>query len=461
MGCRKAVPAAAQARNMFYLDATCPLVSKVHVEARAHHAEGPGDRADRPCRPPRGDRHAGPAAGRRGDADRDCRRTLAASSRATPSGSPTSRRPPSPSTTPPPLSPSSRSAFPAIVGPRKEDICYATTNRQAAVKAIAPRCDALIVVGAPNSSNSLRLVEVARTGRLPQGAAGAARRRHPVGGVRRHRHARHHRRRFGAGAAGDRDHRRLPRTLRWSRSRAWSPPRSASPSTCRASCARRRGLSRSKQARRRMAVYTEVSDEELARFIASYGLGALLSYKGIAEGVENTNYLVHTEKGPFFLTLYEKRVDPDRSAVLPRTDGASGQGRASPVRRPCATRRGACCARWPDGRPRSSPSWKACGSGGRSPSHCLAVGEALARLHLAGRGFCHAARQRAWVWPAGARSTSASGSAPTRSRPVSAAPSSRSSTIWKRTGQAAWSRASSTPTCFPTTCSSSATSSPA
>jgi 4-hydroxy-3-methylbut-2-enyl diphosphate reductase len=54
-----------------------------------------------------------------------------------------------------------KARFPAIVGPRKEDICYATTNRQAAVKAIAPKCDALIVVGAPNSSNSLRLVEVA------------------------------------------------------------------------------------------------------------------------------------------------------------------------------------------------------------------------------------------------------------------------------------------------------------
>ena len=59
-----------------------------------------------------------------------------------------------------------------------------------------------------------------------------------------------------------------------------------------------------------MAVYTEVTDEELAAFIASYDLGALLSYKGIAEGVENTNYLVHTEKGPFILTLYEKRVAP-------------------------------------------------------------------------------------------------------------------------------------------------------
>ena len=55
-----------------------------------------------------------------------------------------------------------RERFPGIVGPKKEDICYATTNRQAAVKAIAARCDRLIVVGAPNSSNSLRLVEVPR-----------------------------------------------------------------------------------------------------------------------------------------------------------------------------------------------------------------------------------------------------------------------------------------------------------
>ena len=57
-----------------------------------------------------------------------------------------------------------------------------------------------------------------------------------------------------------------------------------------------------------MAVYTEVTDEDLSSFIASYGLGELLSYKGIAEGVENTNYIVHTSKGTFILTLYEKRV---------------------------------------------------------------------------------------------------------------------------------------------------------
>ena len=55
-----------------------------------------------------------------------------------------------------------RARFPAIVGPHKEDICYATTNRQAAVKAVAPQIDALLVIGAPNSSNSRRLVEVGR-----------------------------------------------------------------------------------------------------------------------------------------------------------------------------------------------------------------------------------------------------------------------------------------------------------
>ena len=57
--------------------------------------------------------------------------------------------------------------FPAIVGPHKEDICYATTNRQEAVKAMAPKADAMLVIGAPNSSNSKRLVEVGRAGRLP------------------------------------------------------------------------------------------------------------------------------------------------------------------------------------------------------------------------------------------------------------------------------------------------------
>ncbi|MCC2109509.1 MAG: homoserine kinase, partial [Hyphomicrobiales bacterium] len=57
-----------------------------------------------------------------------------------------------------------------------------------------------------------------------------------------------------------------------------------------------------------MAVYTDVSGEDLAAFLADYDLGAMLSLKGIAEGVENSNYLLHTESGYFILTLYEKRV---------------------------------------------------------------------------------------------------------------------------------------------------------
>ena len=59
-----------------------------------------------------------------------------------------------------------------------------------------------------------------------------------------------------------------------------------------------------------MAVYTEISDDELTRFLAEYDLGAALSCKGIAEGVENSNFLIRTEQGSFILTLYEKRVDP-------------------------------------------------------------------------------------------------------------------------------------------------------
>ena len=60
-----------------------------------------------------------------------------------------------------------------------------------------------------------------------------------------------------------------------------------------------------------MAVYTEVTDEDLELFLSAYDLGGVLSLKGIAEGVENSNYLLRTEKGTFILTLYEKRVNPD------------------------------------------------------------------------------------------------------------------------------------------------------
>lgn len=163
-GVSKSVPQAAQAREMVYVDATCPLVSKVHIEAQRHadaglqmimighegHPETVGTMGQLP------------------DGEVLLVETVADVSRVTP-------RDPAKLAyvTQTTLSVDDTSdivaalntRFPAIIGPHKEDICYATTNRQEAVKAMAPKCDAMLVVGAPNSSNSKRLVEVgARAG---------------------------------------------------------------------------------------------------------------------------------------------------------------------------------------------------------------------------------------------------------------------------------------------------------
>jgi 4-hydroxy-3-methylbut-2-enyl diphosphate reductase len=159
-GVPRAVPAAAKARNLFYLDATCPLVSKVHAEARLHHELGLEivliGHAGHPevvgtlGQLPAGAAHlVETAADARSFVPRDPGQ-LAYITQTTLSVDDTAA-----------IVAILRERFPDIVGPRKEDICYATTNRQEAVKAIAGRCDRLIVVGAPNSSNSLRLVEVA------------------------------------------------------------------------------------------------------------------------------------------------------------------------------------------------------------------------------------------------------------------------------------------------------------
>ena len=160
-GVPKSVPSAAQARNMTYVDATCPLVSKVHIEAERHsenglqmvmighagHPETVGTMGQLP----------------EGEvllvetvtdvatiAPRDPAK-LAFITQTTLSVDDTAD-----------IVAALQARFPAIVGPHKEDICYATTNRQAAVKAVAPGIDALLVIGAPNSSNSKRLVEVGR-----------------------------------------------------------------------------------------------------------------------------------------------------------------------------------------------------------------------------------------------------------------------------------------------------------
>jgi 4-hydroxy-3-methylbut-2-enyl diphosphate reductase len=158
-GVPKSVPATAERRNMIYVDATCPLVSKVHIEAERHHANGlqmvmighaghpetigtmgqlpegevllvetPQDVATLTPRDPE---------------------KLAFITQTTLSVDDTAE-----------VVAALKARFPNITGPHKEDICYATTNRQEAVKAVAPKIDALLVIGAPNSSNSRRLVEV-------------------------------------------------------------------------------------------------------------------------------------------------------------------------------------------------------------------------------------------------------------------------------------------------------------
>jgi 4-hydroxy-3-methylbut-2-enyl diphosphate reductase len=159
-GVAKAVPAEAQRRNMFHLDATCPLVSKVHIEVERHHAQG----------------HEIVLIGHAGHPE------VVGTMGQLPEGAVKLVETVEDAEAFTPVDPARlsyvtqttlsvddtraivdvlRRRFPAIVGPHKNDICYATTNRQSAVKVIAERADAVLVVGAPNSSNSVRLVEVA------------------------------------------------------------------------------------------------------------------------------------------------------------------------------------------------------------------------------------------------------------------------------------------------------------
>ena len=160
-GVPKAVPAAAQARNMVYVDATCPLVSKVHIEAERHYDAGLQmimiGHAGHPetigtmGQLPEGtillvETESDVANLRVTDAQ-----SLAYITQTTLSVDDTKA-----------IVAALKQRFPAIKGPHKEDICYATTNRQASVKAIAGKIDALLVIGAQNSSNSQRLVEVGR-----------------------------------------------------------------------------------------------------------------------------------------------------------------------------------------------------------------------------------------------------------------------------------------------------------
>ena len=158
-GVPKSVPAEAENRNMIFVDATCPLVSKVHIEAERHSGNGLqmvmiGHKGHPETIGTMGQLPEGEVLlveTVKDVADLDVRDpdSLAYVTQTTLSIDDTAD-----------IVTALHNRFPKIVGPHKEDICYATTNRQMAVKAIAGKVDALLVVGAPNSSNSKRLVEV-------------------------------------------------------------------------------------------------------------------------------------------------------------------------------------------------------------------------------------------------------------------------------------------------------------
>src|ERR1700744_2456569 len=135
-----------------------------------------------------------------------------------------------------------------------------------------------------------------------------------------------------------------------------------------------------------MAVYTDVAAEELSQFLALYDVGELLSYKGIAEGVENSNFLVHTSRGYFILTLYERRVaERDLPFFLALMEHLATRGITCP--QPVRNRAGETLGRLA-GPPGAMVALLE-GMWIRRPSaqHCAALGEALARLHLAGADF--------------------------------------------------------------------------
>ena len=212
-GVPKAVPDAAGPRNLFVLDATCPLVSKVHVEAERQFGEGHeilliGHAGHPEVIGTTGQLPEGAVtlietvddalAFVPRDPDR-----LAVITQTTLSVDDTRE-----------IVERAEGALPALAMPRKDDICYATTNRQEAVKRIAPACDRMIVVGSPNSSNSLRLVEVAERAGCPRAVLIQRAAEIDWDLFERHQPARRDGGRLGARGARRRDHRRLQGALR-------------------------------------------------------------------------------------------------------------------------------------------------------------------------------------------------------------------------------------------------------
>ena len=326
----------------------------------------------------------------------------------------------------------SSARFPSIAAPHKEDICYATTNRQEAVKRVAPQVDALVVVGAPNSSNSRRLQEVAERAGCRLCGSGRARGRHRLA-------------RFdGVETLGVTAGASAPEVLVEEILDAFAPrytlqrrnrvrPRMnpdmffpvAAASFARAGGGGARRIGRLHRRYRRRP----------GRFLAGYDLGELLSYKGIAEGVENSNFLVHAGAGHFILTLYEKRVAAgDLPFFLALMEHLAARGITCP--QPVKNRDGETLGRL-CGRPAAIVTFLD-GLWMRRPDagHCAAVGEALARLHLAGADFA-GKRDNALSVAAGGRCTSRRAArADKRAGRACAQRSRRSWRIWRR----AWPR---------------------
>jgi homoserine kinase type II len=135
-----------------------------------------------------------------------------------------------------------------------------------------------------------------------------------------------------------------------------------------------------------MAVYTDVTADDLTDFLSRYQIGELRSYKGIAEGVENSNFLLHTSAGNFILTLYEKRVAAnDLPFFLGLMEHLAARGITCP--QPVKNRQGGVLGKLA-GRPAAIVTFlDGLWIRRPNPGHCAAVGEALARLHLAGKDF--------------------------------------------------------------------------
>jgi len=135
-----------------------------------------------------------------------------------------------------------------------------------------------------------------------------------------------------------------------------------------------------------MAVYTDVTADDLTDFLSRYQIGELRSYKGIAEGVENSNFLLHTSAGNFILTLYEKRVAAnDLPFFLGLMEHLAARGITCP--QPVKNRQGGVLGKLA-GRPAAIVTFlDGLWIRRPNPGHCAAVGEALARLHLAGMDF--------------------------------------------------------------------------